>query len=151
MSDAAVQRLVDQAAIRDLLIAFGRALDAKDWTAYAETFAEDGAFEIFGQRRVGREEIAAGPARDLSRFDRTQHFSTNHVVVVDGDTATASSYMLAVHIPDGGDPSVHADIGGSYRCECVRTAAGWRFRHVALEVWWTAGVQFAIEPEPAAG
>jgi hypothetical protein len=61
VSDAALQRLVDEAAIRDLLLAFGRALDAK------------------------------------------------------------------------------------------RTAVGWRFRHVALEVWWTAGVPFAIEPEPAAG
>jgi uncharacterized protein (TIGR02246 family) len=151
VSDAALQRLVDEAAIRDLLLAFGRALDAKDWAAYGETFTEDGTFEIFGQRRVGREEIAAGPARDLSRFHRTQHFSTNHVISVDGDTATASSYMLAVHIPDGDDPSVHADIGGSYRCQCARTADGWRFRHVAVEVWWTAGVPFAIEPEPAAG
>jgi ketosteroid isomerase-like protein len=151
MSDRALQRLADRAEISDLLLAFARALDTRDWDAYAQTFAEDGEFRIFDQVRVGREEIAAGPARDLTRFDRTQHFSTNHVIDVDGDRATAQSYMLAIHVPDAAKPDEHADIGGTYRCECVRTPEGWRFQSVAIEVWWTAGAQFAIEHEPAAG
>jgi ketosteroid isomerase-like protein len=151
MSDAALQRLLDRAEISDLLLAFARALDTKDWDAYAATFAEDGEFRIFDQVRVGRDEIAAGPARDLTRFDRTQHFSTNHVIDVDGDRATAQSYMLAVHVPDASRPDEHADIGGTYRCECVRTGDGWRFARVEIEVWWTAGATFAIEHEPAAG
>ena len=151
MSDAALQRLVDRAEISDLLLAFARALDAKDWDAYADTYAEDGEFHIFDQVRAGREELAAGPARDLTRFDRTQHFSTNHVIEVDGDRATAQSYLLAIHVPDAGQPDVHADIGGAYRCDCVRTAEGWRFRRVTIEVWWTAGAEFTIEHEPPAG
>jgi ketosteroid isomerase-like protein len=151
VSDAALQRLVDRAEISDLLLAFARALDTRDWDAYADTFAEDGEFRIFDQVRSGREELAAGPARDLTRFDRTQHFSTNHVIEVDGDRATAQSYLLAIHVPDAAKLDVHADIGGAYRCDCVRTAGGWRFRRVTIEVWWTAGAPFAIEHEPAAG
>jgi uncharacterized protein (TIGR02246 family) len=149
--EARVQRLLDEAEIRDLFLAFARALDEKDWGAYAASFTEDGVFEILGQRRVGRDEIAAGPARDLTRFHRTQHFSTNHVIAVDGDAATAQSYMLAVHVPDAGEPGVHADIGGCYRCECRRTAEGWRFAQVALEVFWTAGAPFGLEDVAAAG
>ncbi len=148
-TDARLQRLLDEAEIRDLLLGFARALDSKDWDGYANTFTEDGVFEILGQRRVGRAEIAAGPARDLTRFDRTQHFSTNHVIAIDGDVAAAQSYVLGVHLPDAGQPALHADVGGTYRCECRRTDEGWRFSHVALEVWWSAGAAFGIEDAPA--
>jgi uncharacterized protein (TIGR02246 family) len=149
-TDARIQRLLDEAEIRELLLAFAHALDDKDWDAYAGTFTEDGVFEIFGQRRVGRAEIAAGPARDLTRFDRTQHFSTNHVIAVDGDEATARSYLFGVHLPDAAQPGRHADIGGSYRCACRRTDEGWKFSHVALDVWWNAGTTFGIEDAPTA-
>jgi uncharacterized protein (TIGR02246 family) len=135
----------DEAEIRELMITFAQALDERDWDKYANTFAEDGAFEIMGQRRVGRAEIAAGPARDLTRFDRTQHYSTNHRVGVDGDRATASHYLLAIHVPDGTRPGEHADVGGRYLCECRRTLEGWRFSEVRLEIWWTRGVDFEIE------
>jgi len=149
-ADARLQRLLDEAEIRDLLLAFAHALDDKDWGAYAATFTEDGVFEILGQRRVGRAEIAAGPARDLTRFDRTQHFSTNHVIALDGDMASARSYLLGVHLPDAGQPAQHADVGGTYRCECRRTDEGWKLSHVALEVWWSGGAEFGIEDAPAA-
>jgi uncharacterized protein (TIGR02246 family) len=149
-ADARLQRLLDEGEIGALLLAFAHALDDKDWSAYAATFTEDGVFEILGQRRVGRAEIAAGPARDLTQFDRTQHFSTNHVIAIDGDVATARSYLLAIHVPDAEQPTRHADIGGTYRCACRRTDEGWKFSHVALEVWWSAGGQFDIEDTPAA-
>jgi hypothetical protein len=44
---------------------------------------------------------------------------------------------------------VHADIGGCYHCTCRRTDEGWRFTHVRLEVWWSAGAPFAIEDASA--
>jgi uncharacterized protein (TIGR02246 family) len=135
----------DEDEIRELMLTFGRALDERDWDAYSNTFAEDGAFEIMGQRRVGRAEIAAGPARDLTRFARTQHYSTNHRIEVDGDRATASHYLLAVHVPDADRPGEHADVGGRYMCECRRTSEGWRFSEVRLEIWWTRGIEFEIE------
>jgi uncharacterized protein (TIGR02246 family) len=149
VSDARLQRLLAEAEIRDLLLAFANGLDDKDWAAYASTFTEDGVFEILGQRRVGRAEIAAGPERDLTSFDRTQHFSTNHLIAVDGDAATTRSYLLGVHLPRADQPAVHTDIGGCYHCTCLRTDEGWRFTHVRLEVWWIAGTPFAIEDAPA--
>jgi uncharacterized protein (TIGR02246 family) len=149
MSDA-LQRLLDEAEIRELVLAFGRALDAKDWEAYGDVFTEDGQFEIFGQRRVGRAEIVAGPARDLARFDVLQHLLTNFSVRVDGDTATATAYVIAVHVPDASEPSNHADIGARYTYEVVRTPDGWRFGSVAIDILWTAGLPFGVEEKPAA-
>jgi hypothetical protein len=104
-----------------------------------------------GQQRRGREEIAAGPARDLARYDSLQHFSTNHMIDVDGDTATASHYVIGVHVPDAGTPARHADVGGRYHCECVRTAHGWRLSHVRIEVLWSGGEDFRIEPPAGSG
>jgi uncharacterized protein (TIGR02246 family) len=145
--EAGMQRLLDESEISRLLLSFGAALDRKDWSAYAETFTEDGVFEIMGQKRRGRDEIVAGPARDLERYDRLQHFSSNHVIEVDGDTATASHYLIAVHVPDGEQPASHADVGGRYLCECRRTEEGWKLSHVRLEVLWSGGERFGIEPE----
>jgi uncharacterized protein (TIGR02246 family) len=143
-----VQDLLDERAIRALLLEFVSAVDARDWDRYSRAFAPDGAFEILGQRRVGREAIAAGPARDLTRFARTQHFSTNHVVALDGDRATATAYVIAVHVPDAARPDEHADIGGCYHCKCVRTDEGWRFAEIRIEVLWTGGLEFTIPDAP---
>jgi uncharacterized protein (TIGR02246 family) len=140
-----VRRLTDQADISRLLLTFGAALDSKDWRAYAETFTEDGVFEIMGQQRRGHEEIAAGPARDLERYERLQHFSTNHMIDVDGDTATASHYLIGVHVPESAEGSQHADLGGRYLCECRRTEHGWKLSSARLEILWNAGAQFRIE------
>jgi len=143
--DPRLRLLLDRAEIGDLMLAFVAALDAKDWDAYGEVFTEDASFTILGQARHGREAIVAGPGRDLTRYDALQHFSCNHRIAVDGDEAEASHYLLAVHVPDAGDPTSHADIGGRYDCRCVRTAAGWRFAAVELSVLWSAGTSFQIE------
>jgi uncharacterized protein (TIGR02246 family) len=142
-----LQALEDRNAVSDLMLAFGAALDAKDWDAYTELFLEDGKFTIEGQARHGREEIVAGPRRDLDRYDSLQHYSTNHKVKVDGDEATSSHYLIAVHIDDAGAMELHADAGGRYDCKCVRTAEGWRFAEVELHVFWRAGESFVIQPK----
>jgi uncharacterized protein (TIGR02246 family) len=144
-----LQELLDMHEIGQLMLAFTGALDAKDWPAYGATFVEDASFTIMGQTRHGRDEIAAGPARDLERYARLQHFSANHQVHVEGDEARASHYLFGVHVADDAQLSQHADIGGRYDCRCVRTPDGWRFADVALSVIWTAGGQFRIEQAPS--
>jgi uncharacterized protein (TIGR02246 family) len=83
--EARLGELLDKQEISELLLAFTGALDSKDWEAYGGTFAPDASFTIMGQTRHGRDEIAAGPARDLERYARLQHFSANHA---SGSTAT---------------------------------------------------------------
>lgn len=139
--------LEDRQAVSDLMLAFGACLDAKDWDRYAGLFLEDGKFTIEGQARFGREEIVSGPRRDLEKFGALQHYSTNHKVSLDGDTATSSHYLVAIHVDDLGDMSLHADAGGRYDCKCVRTPGGWKFAEVELHVFWRAGETFVIEPK----
>ena len=124
------------------------AIDRKDWDAYADGFAEDGEFEIMGQRRKGRAEIVAGPARDLARYDGLQHLVMNEIVDVDGDRAAGRWYAVAVHVPDGSDPGVHADVGLHYRFQARREGDTWRFAEVTIQIIWTSGMSFGIEERP---
>jgi uncharacterized protein (TIGR02246 family) len=147
----AAQTLHDERAISKLMTSFVQCLDRRDWTGYARTFTSDGVFVILGQEHHGWDDIAAGPARDLARFHRTQHFSTNHVVTVHGDTVEAIHYLLGVHVHSSSGQRFHADIGGQYECRCERTDEGWRFRRVELEIWWSGGQAVTIEPTNAQG
>lgn len=143
--EADLQVLLDEREIRALILRFGGSLDRKEWAAYADTFTRDGTFEIMGQRRVGRDAIAAGPARDLTRFDRLQHIVANEQIEVAGDEATGQWYLFGIHVPSSERPDVHADIGGCYRFRAHRTDEGWRFAEVAIEVRWSAGMPFAVD------
>lgn len=124
------------------------AIDRKDWSTYADGFHEDGQFEIMGQRRHGRDEIVAGPARDLAKFDGLQHFVMNEVVDVDGDRGAGQWYAIAVHVPDAADPSRHADVGLRYRFKVRRADGRWRFEEAVIDVIWTGGMSFVIEDRP---
>ena len=121
------------------------AIDRKDWDTYADAFADDGEFEIMGQRRKGRTEIVAGPARDLANYHGLQHFVMDEYVDVDGDRAAGHWYAIAVHVPDGSDLGRHADVGLHYRFHARREDDAWRFADVTIEIVWTSGMSFAIE------
>lgn len=135
-----LQWLVDRAAINDLLIDFGRALDDKDWEGYAANYTEDGELSITPTvAHTGRTGMAEFVAASLGNFAGTHHLSSNYAITIDGDTATTRSYLLAAHIFDADEPGRHADAAGWYRCTLQRTAEGWRFRKVAFEFRYLAG------------
>jgi uncharacterized protein (TIGR02246 family) len=139
-----VGRLMDERDIKELIRSGWAAIDRKDWDTYANVFAADGEFEIMGQRRHGREEIVAGPARDLAKYDVLQHIVTNELVAVDGDDAEGQWYATAIHVPDASEPASHADVGLRYSFRAHREDEGWRFAEVVITVLWTAGSSFAI-------
>ncbi|WBB62303.1 nuclear transport factor 2 family protein [Streptomyces sp. WMMC500] len=100
----------------------------------------DGVGGIFGERRVGRAEIAASPRKNLSGYARTKHYNTNITIDLAGDEAAGTCSLIAVHLLDPAHPSAHADAGAVYHFRCVRTHTGWLFTHVRAEITWTAGV-----------
>jgi hypothetical protein len=145
--DAQVQWLVDRAAISDLLFAFAYALDTKNWTAYADTFAADGQLVLpwpaasgDGQAgHQGRAGLAEYVSNGFSRWYSTHHMSTNHRIEIDGDRATSHSYCQCVHRLDADQPDNYWLLAGWYRNQLVRTSDGWRFSRVQLEAVWQSG------------
>ena len=148
---AQLQWLVDRALISDLMLTFARALDERDWDAYAATYTEDGVLNIGGFVELrGREAIRAATAspRGLGGYSGTWHGSSNHAITVSGDSATLHSYLLGVHMLSDSTRD-HADGAGWYDCELVRTSDGWRFTHVKISEVWHAGGQLKHVPPPA--
>jgi hypothetical protein len=102
-------------------------------------FTEDGQVSApIGSSYRGRDfGKMAGPF--MSQFAGTHHMSTNHAIEIDGDRATAHSYVQAIHLTRDGDPSAHADIGGWYEHTFVRQDGAWRIASMNLSFVWTAG------------
>ncbi|MEC3975481.1 nuclear transport factor 2 family protein [Amycolatopsis sp. H20-H5] len=138
---AQVVWLVDRALIADLLVEFARALDERDWDAYAATYAEDGVFRIGDAAWLeGRSAIRAATVseRGCGAYAGTWQGSSNHAITITGDTATTRSYLHGLHLLGGGSAD-HADGAGWYDCAVRRTAGGWRFTDVRITEVWHAG------------
>lgn len=139
MSGDALQRLVDRQEVADLCARYTSALDTRDWQRLESCFTADPVFVHPGGRLEGFPAILARTSAALDPLDATQHLLGNVVVVVDGDTATATSYFQAQHVragTPGGDTYL---IAGRYADTLVRTAAGWRIAERVQEYMWRDG------------
>ena len=143
-TESAVRRLADVDDVRRLILRTWASIDRHDWDGYAAGFLEDGVFEILGQRRHGREEIVAGPARDLARYAHLQHLVMNEVIEIDGDEARGQWYAIAIHVPTAADISAHADVGLYYTFAAARGSDGWQFSEVTVRPVWSSGLPFGI-------
>ena len=131
----------DIEAIRGVLTLYAKSLDRRDFAAMKRVFTVDatGNYHESG-RYQGVDTLSAFFERVLSQCGATQHLLGSMDIRVDGDTATASTYLQAIHI--GSKPGFEGrrmTVGGEYRDQLVRTAEGWRIRHRELAPIHAAG------------
>jgi uncharacterized protein (TIGR02246 family) len=128
---ARVQELEDREEIRELLLAYGRALDSRDFIAFSELFAEEegewvgglGAakgrqaiFELM-DKSIGHNRPRTGPP--------SYHVFSNEHITVDGDHASATTKWIFVMQNDETSPRwVYL---GHYDDTFVREDGRWRF------------------------
>lgn len=146
-----VQWLVDRAQISDLLCNFASCLDARDFHGYAANFVDGGYVELpeptsttGATFRMRKEQMPQLMPHGLGKYSATHHISSNHQMVVEGDTASSRSYLQAVHV--GKTPFEHWTGGGWYDCTYRRTSEGWKFVSVKLNVLWLSGNPEAMSP-----
>lgn len=96
MSTDRIQQLIDERDILNLMIRYADRIDANDPIGSAACFAPDGIGHYWGEFQ-GREAIAARLAGILDAFLCTSHHLTNWLIDIDGDRATAQSYVYAFH------------------------------------------------------
>ena len=122
--EKATQELLDFRAIEQLMVRYADRIDANDPEGAAACFAEDGIGKYWGECR-GRKEIAARLGKILDLFSSTSHHLSNVSIHLDGDRATAMSYVYAFHrMADTGDPLHY---WGRWVDRLVRVDEGWRF------------------------
>jgi 3-phenylpropionate/cinnamic acid dioxygenase small subunit len=122
--DKAIKELIDLRAIEQLMVRYADRIDANDPEGAAACFAEDGIGNYWG-KYTGRIEIAARLGKILDRFSATSHHLSNVSIQLDGDRATAMSYVYAFHrMADSNDPMHY---WGRWVDRLVRVEEGWRF------------------------
>ncbi len=94
--DKEIKELIALKAIENLMIRYAERIDANDPEGAAACFAEDGVGHYWGKYK-GRKDIARRLAGILDRFSATSHHLTNTSIRLDGDSATAMSYVYAFH------------------------------------------------------
>lgn len=125
--DARLRRIEDVLAIQQLFVDYGLALDAGDFSRYAQVFAENGELHLgpIGSA-VGRTEIETLMARTMEgRVGTSYHIvSSPQITFVDDDHATSQVMWTVVHRQKNGEPKL--TMMGRHVDRLVREKGGWK-------------------------
>jgi uncharacterized protein (TIGR02246 family) len=123
--------MADKDEIRELLARYCFCLDAEDFEAMAQLFTSDGVWETDFGIGTGRDGIVTH-ARSLQTGPRPRriHLTTNIVITLHGETATALSNWALVQNGRSG-PSVGS--GGAYRDQLVKVEGRWHFKRRTID------------------
>lgn len=121
--------------IADLFTRFARLLDEKRWEDADTVFTDDVAVHSPRSGEIRGIDKVVGFMRQAEvGGERTQHMTTDLLVDVNGDQATASANSLVYFYRDGQAP--HRTSGLRLACTAVRTPAGWRLRESWTMLAW---------------
>ncbi|MGE2730553.1 nuclear transport factor 2 family protein [Mycolicibacterium vaccae] len=129
-------RLSDELQIRALLYRYARAVDTKDWELYRSVFTDDAHIDYSsaGIPPGSRDEIADLFQAAFGPIPWTMHYITNIEAEINGDTATVRAmFYNPMQLPGMAEQS---SCGGYYFHDLVRTADGWRSRHLREDNVW---------------
>ena len=128
---ARVQELEDREEIRSLLLAYGRALDDRDFIAFADLFAETEGEWIGGLgaakgRKAIFELMDASIGHNAPRNGPgNYHVFSNEQIAVDGDRASATTkWIFVVQNADANPQWMYL---GHYDDTFIRENGQWRF------------------------
>jgi len=144
------EQVADRIAIDDLLDAYARAIDTKDWDGLRTLFTHDALLDYTheGGVRGDIEEAIAWLSKALEPFAMCQHIVANRRVTIDGDEATVHAYVFSpLGLPDGLGGLTIVLSGGEYDDRLRRTPDGWRFAsRTARSAWFHAGLKGLAQP-----
>jgi hypothetical protein len=136
LDHAAVQDLLDERAVSDLLSRLGRWLDGLGGDPADFYDPEVVARSPRGEFR-GIADIVARVVPSADDPERTQHFFTDVAVRVDGDRAIVEAKQLVQFFVPGAVP--HRTSGLHVRYELARRAGGWRIIEADNTLAWLIG------------
>jgi hypothetical protein len=127
--ELSTREISDRLQINDLLIRYTVAIDKKDWSLLDTCFTPDAHVDYTSAGGVAGDypKVRAWLEQALAPFPVTVHALANSVVELDGDRATARTYVhnpMTFNNPDG---SIHIfTVGAFYNDKLVWTDDGWR-------------------------
>lgn len=114
--------------ITEVLVRYATGIDTRDWALFRTCFTDDVLAEYGGIGTWnGVDAITDSMTTSHADMGHTLHRLSNLAIDVDGDTATARSYVDAVLMAPDGQTGLNAR--GFYDDQLVSTSDGWRIRH----------------------
>ena len=130
--EATVAALRDRAQIQDLRFRYHIAVNEKELDSIGSLFSADGEahFGEIGSAR-GRAEIEALYAEVVGASPFVKQFIHNHVITLNGDTASGLSYLEAKTVTNGESYLVAARFDDEY----LREGGEWKFSLLKLSIF----------------
>ncbi|MGD9810546.1 MAG: nuclear transport factor 2 family protein [Sphingobium sp.] len=138
-----MRRLLDEEAVKKIILRFGRSLDLGDWPGYRSCFTD--MLLVDFERLTGQPKILVD-ADDWTRFAdlilspvRRHHAYTNFHIEVTGDEAKAVWYFTARHwkATDMGSSLYYQH--GWYDGSFIREDGDWKMSYVKHDFVWVDG------------
>jgi len=126
----------DKQDVIETLLRYATGIDSRNWPLFRTVFTADCVLD-YGQIGTwnGVDAVTDFMEQTHALAGHTLHRMTNHVITLDGDAATARTYVDALVMSADNTSGVNA--AGFYDDDLVRTADGWR---VARRVFTTVRV-----------
>lgn len=148
-----MHELLAKQEICELHYKYAKGLDNKDWRTFRSIF-HDSVVGDFSKWGMGsRAEMSGDDFTGLVRhlFSTkglvTQHYMTNFLIEVEGDTARGDTYVFARHKLGKDVMSLNA----FYTCEYIKTDEGWKIASISMTPRWDEGadvIKFFQLPDP---
>lgn len=91
----------DDLAIRQIVTRLNHAVDVGDYEVYATFFSDDAVFDTAFGQAIGPAEITAALEYSRPYISGKRHVASNILISGDGETATATSYLIVFEATTG--------------------------------------------------
>jgi hypothetical protein len=133
------QTAMDRLDIIDLFTRYAHAVDLCDWDLLRTAFSDDIQADYSSDDLISNHHTKLNGIDDLVHFFETVQpaigpgltiYMANHLIKLDGDSATITVYAQVLNLP----------IGSVYHAHARRTEKGWRLDRFVFENRYYAGV-----------
>ena len=145
--------LLAKQAIAELHYKYAQGIDKKDWKTFRSIFHDQVNADYSKWGMGAAQQMSGDDYAQLVQFLFgkpglvTQHYMTNFLIEVDGDTAQGDTYVFARH--KIGDEVM--SLNAYYTCQYLKTEQGWKITAVEMTPRWDEGadvVKFFNLPDP---
>lgn len=136
LMDEALQRLVDEAAIRKVHMRYCRGIDRADFDLIRSCYHPD-AVDDHGEYVGGVDGFIDYCRAGLPNFLSTTHFTGNQIIEVDGDVAWGETYARAYHrVPPESEGGLMKDlvVNTRYVDRFEKRGGEWKIAHRTVVV-----------------
>lgn len=122
-------RVADKQEIEEVYLRWCRGLDRGDEELMSSTYHPDAIDEHGDSTYTGESAGRSYVEKHKRAFKRHLHLTLNTLIRLDGDTAAAESYQVALLVPNAPGEETLMVAAGRYLDRLERRAGEWRFVH----------------------